>query len=144
VASALAIEPRDPFLDVRVVQFCLSLPPEQLQAGGWPKLILRRAMRGLLPEPVIWRAGKEHLGWTFTLALFDRWRGWSEKLQSGISLLQRFLGATLLGGGNHRRGKGLDTEERIKLFFLLRWLRRSDTDRPATATMSGIEHVEDA
>lgn len=67
-AAALAIEPRDPFMDLRVVTFCLSLPGSQLESGGWPKMILRRAMQGLLPDSVRWRRGKEHLGWQFTQA----------------------------------------------------------------------------
>ncbi len=70
VASRLAIEPRDPFLDRRVLEFCLSLPAEQLQKDGWPKIILRRAMVGRVPDGVRWRAGKEHLGWEFTQSLW--------------------------------------------------------------------------
>lgn len=66
VASAVAVEPRDPFLDRRVVHFCLSLPGGQRLADGWPKVVLRRAMAGRLPDAVRWRRGKEHLGWAFT------------------------------------------------------------------------------
>lgn len=72
VASALAIEPRDPFLDLELLRFCAALPPEQLQCDGWPKIILRRAMAGLLPEETRWRVGKEHLGGDFTQALEAR------------------------------------------------------------------------
>jgi asparagine synthase (glutamine-hydrolysing) len=71
VASALGIEPRDPFLDVRVVDFVLSLPPAQRQHRGWPKVILRRAMSGMLPDEVRWRRGKEHLGRAFSLSLMS-------------------------------------------------------------------------
>lgn len=66
--SPLGIEPRDPFLDRRVVDFCLALPDEQRIGSGWPKVLLRRAMAGRLPEAVRWRVGKEHLGWQFTVA----------------------------------------------------------------------------
>ncbi len=72
VASALAVEPRDPFLDLRVTAFCLALPDDQTLCGGWPKPILRRAMSGRLPHSVCWRRGKEHLGWSFTQALIQR------------------------------------------------------------------------
>ncbi|TVQ95021.1 MAG: asparagine synthetase B [Chromatiaceae bacterium] len=72
VASAVAVEPRDPFLDRRVVEFCLSLPGEQKLADGWPKIVLRRAMTGRLPDPVRWRTGKEHLGWVFTSGLMAK------------------------------------------------------------------------
>lgn len=69
VASAVAVEPRDPFLDQRVVALCLALPSDQKLHGGWPKVILRRAMASRLPDAVCWRKGKQHLGWSFTRAL---------------------------------------------------------------------------
>ena len=68
-ASAVGIEPRDPFLDRRVVAFGLSLAGEQRLERGWPKIILRRAMTARLPDAVRWRRGKEHLGWSFTMTL---------------------------------------------------------------------------
>lgn len=71
VGSAAAIEARDPFLDLRVIDFALRLPGQQLVAVGWPKVVLRRAMGGLLPGDVCWRAGKEHLGWDFTTSVND-------------------------------------------------------------------------
>lgn len=69
IASAVGIEPRHPFLDTRVVSFCVALPGEQKITDGWPKAILRRAMAGRLPDAVRWRRGKEHLGWDFTAAM---------------------------------------------------------------------------
>ena len=71
VASALAIEPRHPFLDRRVVAFCISLPSGQKMKQGWPKAILRHVMADRLPERMRWRMGKEHLGWAYTLKLME-------------------------------------------------------------------------
>jgi len=71
IAAAIAIEPRDPFLDKRVVDYCVALPGDQRLKGGWPKEILRRSMSDSLPNAVVWRRGKEHLGWAFTLAFID-------------------------------------------------------------------------
>ena len=48
VAAACGIEPRHPFLDRRLVEFCLALPWEQKLSGGWTKRIVRRAMKGIL------------------------------------------------------------------------------------------------
>lgn len=73
-ASRLGIEPRDPFLDLRVVSFCLSLPVEQITRDGWPKYLLRTAMAGELPEALRWRRGRSHLGWTFTTAVLQATR----------------------------------------------------------------------
>jgi asparagine synthase (glutamine-hydrolysing) len=73
VAAMAGIEPRDPFLDLRVVQFCLDLPAEyKLGARGWPKYLLRRALTGILPDEVAWRRGQPHLGWAFVLAGLER------------------------------------------------------------------------
>jgi asparagine synthase (glutamine-hydrolysing) len=65
VASVHGIEPRDPFLDTRVLEFCLSLPVAQLHDDGWPKLVLRRLMVGVLPDSVLWKTGRDHVGWRF-------------------------------------------------------------------------------
>jgi asparagine synthase (glutamine-hydrolysing) len=65
VAGALGIEPRDPYCDVRLMEFCLSLPIDQLHADGWPKMIQRRAMAGMLPDSVRWKMGRDHVGWRF-------------------------------------------------------------------------------
>jgi asparagine synthase (glutamine-hydrolysing) len=69
VAARHGIEPRDPFLDLRLVQLAARLPGEQLLANGWRKSILRRSVHGLLPEEVRFRRGVEHLGRCFTAAV---------------------------------------------------------------------------
>lgn len=100
LAGELGIEPRNPFLDIRLVAFCLSLPEQQLQRNGWPKLVLRNAMAGFLPEEVLWRRGKEHLGPQFTEAL-------ARRLLTCCPANQ------------------VDMERRFKLTLLSSWLRRN-------------------
>lgn len=51
-AALSPIEWRHPFMDLRVLEFMLSLPPVP---WGWKKDIIRKAMRGWLPEPVLRR-----------------------------------------------------------------------------------------
>jgi asparagine synthase (glutamine-hydrolysing) len=65
VASAHSIEPRHPFLDRRLVEFCLALPWHQKVHRGWTKVVLRRAMGGILPDEVRWRDDKENLSGEF-------------------------------------------------------------------------------
>lgn len=126
VAAAVGIEARDPFLDLRLIQFCLSLPAEQLQAGGWPKTILRRAMAGMTPDEVIWRNGKEHLGWTFTQSLFGSWPGWYEKLRANRRSLSPFVSSRFLDRLAEPQPKPSDLESMIGLSFLANWLGRND------------------
>jgi len=63
VASAFGIESRHPFLDARLVEFCLGLPWQLKTHHGWTKLILRRALEPHLPSEVIWRKDKDSLMW---------------------------------------------------------------------------------
>ena len=49
IAAAAGIEARDPYTDLRVVDFCSRLPDNQLARDGWPKFLLRNAMEGRLP-----------------------------------------------------------------------------------------------
>ncbi|MCL6730137.1 asparagine synthase-related protein [Sphingomonas hankyongi] len=70
VAASFGVEPRDPFMDLRLIDFCLSLPWKQLQSGGWPKILLRRAMAGKLPDSVRWRRGMDHLGFQVMKEIF--------------------------------------------------------------------------
>ena len=90
VAAALGIEPRDPFLDIRVLQFSLSLPNSVVEDQGWPKLLLRRAMTGMLPDQILWRRGRDHLGWDFTQSLFASRPAWKTELE-GASTLSDYL-----------------------------------------------------
>ncbi|MEO5759160.1 MAG: asparagine synthase (glutamine-hydrolyzing) [Mesorhizobium sp.] len=57
-AAAVGIEPRYPFWDKRLVEFCLALPSDQKLSDGWSRLVLRRAMEGILPAEVQWRHDK--------------------------------------------------------------------------------------
>jgi asparagine synthase (glutamine-hydrolysing) len=49
------VEPRSPFLDYRIVELSMSLPPEHLYNSGWTKFILRKTVSPLIPSKVGWR-----------------------------------------------------------------------------------------
>jgi asparagine synthase (glutamine-hydrolysing) len=53
-----SIETRLPFLDYRVVEFCISIPVHHKIHNGWTKYILREAMSDVLPASVAWRRDK--------------------------------------------------------------------------------------
>lgn len=104
VAGHFGVEPRDPFMDKRLWEFCLSLPIEQFQAGGWPKIVMRRSMEGLLPDEVRWRLGKQHLGSAFSQRLVDHWSDWKAPIRGAKAALSgktsvAALDFATLGGG---------------------------------------------
>jgi asparagine synthase (glutamine-hydrolysing) len=64
-AAAFGVEPRYPFFDRRLIEFCVGLPESQKFDGGWPRLLFRRAMEGILPREIQWRSSKANLGPNF-------------------------------------------------------------------------------
>ncbi|MEM5852891.1 MAG: asparagine synthase (glutamine-hydrolyzing) [Candidatus Aenigmatarchaeota archaeon] len=57
-SSAFSIEARVPFLDHRIVEYIFSLPISMRIKNGWTKYILRKAVKGVVPEKIRWRRSK--------------------------------------------------------------------------------------
>jgi len=56
MSMAASIESRVPFLDHKLVEFTVRLPERlKLRHGRTTKYVLRRALKGLLPEPILAR-----------------------------------------------------------------------------------------
>ena len=70
-AAAFGIEPRYPFFDRRLMELCLAMPTDQKLAGGWSRVVMRRALGGLLPEPIRWRSSKANLAPNFVRQLLS-------------------------------------------------------------------------
>ncbi|MBI3351138.1 MAG: asparagine synthetase B, partial [Nitrospirae bacterium] len=64
-AAAFSIEPRYPFFDKRLAEFCLALPPDQKLHKGWIRMVMRRGMANILPKEIQWRGGKSNLSPNF-------------------------------------------------------------------------------
>jgi len=62
LAAATGVDLRLPLLDHEIVEFALSLPPDQAIRGGIRKFIVRNAMRGWLPDAVLDREEKTYPG----------------------------------------------------------------------------------
>ena len=57
-SMAWSREVRNPFLDYRLVRFGVNLPMTLKIRAGWTKYVLRRALAGSLPSPIVWRRDK--------------------------------------------------------------------------------------
>jgi asparagine synthase (glutamine-hydrolysing) len=53
LCMANSVEGREPFLDHRLVEFAMALPPRLKHRDGVGKWALRQAMRGILPDEII-------------------------------------------------------------------------------------------
>lgn len=58
-AVAHEMDDRSPFLDYRLVEYCLSMPDSCKVKDGYTKYMLREVMRGIMPEPVRTRVDKK-------------------------------------------------------------------------------------
>ena len=108
-SMAFSIESRTPFLDYRLVEFCFSLPSEFKISGAETKLVLRRAMSGLMPREVVER--KDKLGFPTPVSHWFRGelRGWVESVFRD----PRFTGRGIFDGAEvlrilDRHGAGED------------------------------------
>ena len=135
------VEVRSPLLDLRVVEFALRRPVAE-RADRWEtKILLRRAMRGLLPEPVL--APRAHR--TGTTAGFSK-----RHMQAAYPALLRRLfeqplrlaelgivDAATLRTAADRWSTGGDASIRVGLFDVMRvefWLRGLErSTKPARA-----------
>lgn len=127
VAGALGIEPRDPFLDVRLMAFCQSLPPEQLHSDGWAKLILRRIMAGHLPDSVRWKRGRDHVGWRFIEVCIDHAR--TPIGADAVSALQGYANISASPGEFALRCSKDGVVSKTDLIYLGSWLTEFKTSR---------------
>jgi asparagine synthase (glutamine-hydrolysing) len=57
-AATVGVEARFPYLDKRVVEFSLGLPPEEAVQGGLDRAIVRNALTGILPREISERTFK--------------------------------------------------------------------------------------
>ncbi len=69
MSTCFCLEARHSFLDRRLAEFIMSIPPDQTYRTGVKKYILRTAMHGILPEVVRRRANKTNFCAYFDLGL---------------------------------------------------------------------------
>jgi asparagine synthase (glutamine-hydrolysing) len=72
LAAGYGVEVRHPYLDRRVLEYLISLPLRQVYRGGVARVVVRRAMDGLLPDSVRCREDKSNLGPYVVYSLQER------------------------------------------------------------------------
>jgi asparagine synthase (glutamine-hydrolysing) len=85
LAARCGLEARHPYADVRLVNYCLSLPLKYKLMTPLPKLVMRTAMQGILPENVRRRVIHRHPAPAF-LDVF-----WREDFPGSEAVLRKSL-----------------------------------------------------
>ncbi|HEX6099718.1 MAG TPA: asparagine synthase-related protein [Thermoanaerobaculia bacterium] len=127
--SPFGIEGRYPFFDRRLTEYCLSLPADQKLADGYSRIVARRAMEGVLPDFVRWRAGKGAPGMHILSALRASLPELDELFGRDAAVIERWADVDALRNSREtlRSGGRMDFREVIRLWsaaVLARWLRR--------------------
>ena len=128
VAARFGVQSCHPFLDLRLVEFCVSLPWQEKVSAGWSKLVLRRAVRRDVPKHVLWRLDHPHLGGCFVPPWLshhnDRLKG-----ELAVAMLSRYVNLPYLKNSWRRFSRARPNEnDPFRLWeavSLSNWLRRN-------------------
>ncbi|MCI0710140.1 MAG: asparagine synthase-related protein [Chloroflexi bacterium] len=72
IGQGYGVDTRHPFLDRRLVEFVIAIPPQVVYGDGERKPLLRLAMRGILPEKVRSRRDKTSFDRFFEYSLLEK------------------------------------------------------------------------
>lgn len=96
-AAASGLELRLPFCDIRLMEYCLALPPQQKRRDGWSRVVMRNAMDGILPPGIQWRADKGNLAAGFDHGLLIKAKeDLNRMIQSDTGGVGRFVDLDVL------------------------------------------------
>jgi len=144
LSSPYGIEPRYPFMDKRLIEFCLALPAEQKLKNGWTRSILRRAMQDILPEKVQWRNHKTtpNAGFRYGLDEYDAYLI-NELLQDKENSLKTYVDTDVLRAAygafrEDRPSANVGIGEVWSAFSLGLWLQKHDKEELKTRKFTGI------
>ena len=114
-----SVETRLPFLDYRLVEFCVSIAVDSKIRQGWSKYILRESMDDILPKSIAWR--KDKMGFE---APTRTWiGGCSEQMKQRViesNLLKKFVEH----GNLVNCWDGLSLSEKWKYYSIAAWERK--------------------
>jgi asparagine synthase (glutamine-hydrolysing) len=114
------VEYRHPLLDLRLIEFCLSLPPLPWCVR---KEILRQAASGLLPEEVRRRPKTALAGWPVPQLLQQPGSTWARSFKPDAGLAPYVAGAIIPESSEIRQLDPLRTLAELRPLSLHFWLR---------------------
>lgn len=89
--SHFQIEPRHPFMDRRLIEYCLALPPSLSLRNGWPRYFLRKSLETVMPRDVTRRIGKTDMTAGFVHGLIHHDGKHLQTVLSSPGLLANYL-----------------------------------------------------
>lgn len=143
VSQAEGMEARYPFYDHRVVELCVWQSPAVKVAKGWPRALLREAMRGVLPESVRLRGDKANFTGGFWRTLKRDPEGRFAAFAADPGPLRGWVNAETLSADAQclARSAEPDAQAAFRLWralCLATWLERGAAPRAAAAPSPSV------
>ncbi len=133
ITMASSVEGRDPFLDHRLVEFVVALPPQMKYRNGSGKYVLKQAMRGTLPDEILDRR-KQGFGTPMPEWLRGRFGELAERTVTSSALRERGLldmDQVVRLFAAHRTGRGDWSYHLWNLYSVSAWYDRWVAGRSA-------------
>ncbi|MBN1864127.1 MAG: asparagine synthase (glutamine-hydrolyzing) [Victivallales bacterium] len=124
-SMAFSVESRVPFLDVKLVEFVLSLPPEMNMRSGWTKFLFRKAMADTVPRKIVWRKDKKGFEtpqdkWMKSGIFHQTLMAWAD---DRIHPVSDFISTPFCNISEAIRNSRFDSNSVFRLFSLDKWLQ---------------------
>ena len=120
-SAAFCVEARSPFMDKRLIEFCLSLPPQQKLKQGWTRYVMRQAMKTTLPSKIWKRPGKAGMGSSVFYGLLHHNRQEMNRImQRSLPLSNRYIDESAMQDLYNElvsREEKADSEDHAKLMI---------------------------
>lgn len=115
---------RDPTRDKRIIEFCMSLPGEQYVRNGRERYLIRRAMNGILPDPIRTNTtvrGKQSADWIQRLS--PVWTETKHKIEEmlGNKSMETYFNIPKLKQALMKLGDSIDNEtwgEEVRMLLI--------------------------
>jgi asparagine synthase (glutamine-hydrolysing) len=129
VASMFSIEPRHPYLNTQLVEFCLGLPWKTGRYRGANKVMLRKSMAELLPSQVVNSKFCYSPSPLFFKKMFDLKKPYFDYIvNKQLSNIQDYIDITAVRHSYQRNLMDWDFTDGIlliKVLFLAAWMQRN-------------------
>lgn len=96
LAAAWGVDIRHPYMDIRLIQYCLGLPPEDSLFDGWTRYIVRKSLQQTLPEKIRTRCTKASMRSAFHFALFTHDRDKYESYIDNLDSMHKYIDKTYI------------------------------------------------
>lgn len=133
IAGLRGVEPRDPFLDQDVVEFCLSLPPCQFLHQGTNKAILKGMLNRQIEDDAHSRGRLKHVGWSYNIQLVNSLKESDRRPATPSKKLDRYISKELAKPGRPKESDLISNSANLVVrLFRMRsleiWLEKFDVD----------------